>query len=399
MTGHQRIASLDLLRGLAAFAVAIPHYFVLNSIAPETAEATSVLGVEVFFVLSGFVLSSADRQLHAGQEFGRLRIFLIRRWMRTIPPYLFALVAISFLVDRLWTADFIRYALYLQNLFFQANASDYYSVAWSLAVEEWFYVLFPVSMMLVLWHASKPGNRAFILDGHRIHHTHNARASGLWPGYGLGRKGAARGAFRVDSIAYGFVLAILLAKYLPLAKGVVRYAVPALLIASAGYHSGISRYYGRRERGAAYSEQLFPFLAGTVWLRRAFVLLSDRPNHPTYRSTERFSIYLGRISYSIYLFHIIAAQLLFPMARGCRSGKFGIYLASSSHLLAVLLVFRAADPRDAAAIFRANADARRARECRRRGTRVTPSSAFRARISARLIAIASTAQHSPDRPL
>ena len=97
------------------------------------------------------------------KSLGRLRTFLIRRWMRTIPPYLFALAAISFLVDRLWTADFIRYALYLQNLFFQANSSDYYSVAWSLAVEEWFYVLFPISMMLVLWRAAKPGSGTFVL--------------------------------------------------------------------------------------------------------------------------------------------------------------------------------------------------------------------------------------------
>jgi peptidoglycan/LPS O-acetylase OafA/YrhL len=55
-TAH-RIASLDLLRGLAAFAVAISHYLIFSSVTAAVPETISVLAVEVFFILSGFVLA------------------------------------------------------------------------------------------------------------------------------------------------------------------------------------------------------------------------------------------------------------------------------------------------------------------------------------------------------
>ena len=327
MTDHQRIASLDLLRGLAAFAVAIPHYLVLNSIAPETAEATSVLSVEVFFVLSGFVLAPQIIDCVRARSFGRLKIFLIRRWMRTIPPYLFALVAISFLVDRLWTADFVRYALYLQNLFFQANASDYYSVAWSLAVEEWFYVLFPISMMLVLWHASKPGNSAFIWTAIGFIALITLGRLAFGPVTDWAKRCGAWSLSASDSIAYGFVLAILLAKYLPLAKGGVHYIVPALLVAMAGTFLAFRDITVVGATGATYSEQLFPFVAALFGCSVLSFFYLIAPIIQRISPLERLSIYLGRISYSIYLFHIIAAQLLFPYGAGLPlAARLGVYI-------------------------------------------------------------------------
>src|SRR6202035_4980195 len=76
-------------------------------------------------------------------------VFLVRRWMRTIPPYFVALVVIAALTGNLMTADFARYLFYVENLFSSANHVDFYPVAWSLAVEEWFYVLFAPALFLV----------------------------------------------------------------------------------------------------------------------------------------------------------------------------------------------------------------------------------------------------------
>jgi peptidoglycan/LPS O-acetylase OafA/YrhL len=104
----ERVAALDLLRGTAALSVAVPHFIMLNS-AAGWAETVSVLAVEVFFVLSGFVLGPQIlRCLHSGQA-GDLGIFLARRWMRTIPPYLFALALISTIVGHVELADLARY--------------------------------------------------------------------------------------------------------------------------------------------------------------------------------------------------------------------------------------------------------------------------------------------------
>jgi peptidoglycan/LPS O-acetylase OafA/YrhL len=106
----ERVAAFDLLRGIAALSVAIPHFILLNSKA-GWAESVSVLAVEVFFVLSGFVLGPQIlRCLRSGRA-GDLGVFLARRWMRTIPPYLFALALISVIVGHVELADFTRYAL------------------------------------------------------------------------------------------------------------------------------------------------------------------------------------------------------------------------------------------------------------------------------------------------
>src|SRR5260370_35728127 len=55
--GMKRSPALDFLRGGAAFAVAIPHYLTTNAPFRPYADAVAVAGVEVFFVLSGFVLA------------------------------------------------------------------------------------------------------------------------------------------------------------------------------------------------------------------------------------------------------------------------------------------------------------------------------------------------------
>src|SRR5712691_3580462 len=103
----KRVASLDFLRGLAAFSVAIPHYLILNVAGSTLADAIAVTGVEVFFVLSGFVLAPQILTVVGGGPIRSLRIFIIRRWMRTIPPYLIALTLVAVLTDELLTFDFM----------------------------------------------------------------------------------------------------------------------------------------------------------------------------------------------------------------------------------------------------------------------------------------------------
>ena len=145
----KRSASLDFLRGVAAFAVAIPHYLTANAPFQPFAESFAIAGVELFFVLSGFVLAPQIVDWVVDKPWRNLGVFLIRRWMRTIPPYVVALVVIALLTGNLMTADFMRYLFYVENLFSSANHVDFYPVAWSLAVEEWFYLLFAPALFLV----------------------------------------------------------------------------------------------------------------------------------------------------------------------------------------------------------------------------------------------------------
>src|SRR5262245_41783686 len=92
----ERVVSLDLLRGLAAFAVMVPHFFMYYlGEASDLAEVVSITAVEVFFVLSGFVLGPQIVLCARRRNWATLRTFLLRRWMRTIPSDLVALLAIS----------------------------------------------------------------------------------------------------------------------------------------------------------------------------------------------------------------------------------------------------------------------------------------------------------------
>src|SRR3954467_13930498 len=79
-----RVASLDALRGGAEFAVAIAHYLAYRGIGPFRAEAASALAVEIFFTLSGFVLAPQIIRCVRDGSLATLKVFLVRRWMRTV---------------------------------------------------------------------------------------------------------------------------------------------------------------------------------------------------------------------------------------------------------------------------------------------------------------------------
>ena len=87
----KRSASLDCLRGAAAFAVAIPHYLTANAPFQPFAEAFAIAGVEVFFVLSGFVLAPQIVDWVVSKPWRNLGVFLVRRWM----PRVASMVSLS----------------------------------------------------------------------------------------------------------------------------------------------------------------------------------------------------------------------------------------------------------------------------------------------------------------
>ena len=208
----KRSASLDLLRGGAAFAVAIPHYLTLNAPFQPFAEASAIAGVEVFFVLSGFVLAPQIVDWVVGRPWRNLGVFLIRRWMRTIPPYVVALVVIALMTGNLLTGDFLRYLFYVENLFVSANHTDFYPVAWSLAVEEWFYVLFAPALFVVAMLLKRRDRRleaAFAILVIVV--VAGLRFALQPPDWDLNVRRVTL--FRIDSIVWGFLLYLALERF------------------------------------------------------------------------------------------------------------------------------------------------------------------------------------------
>jgi peptidoglycan/LPS O-acetylase OafA/YrhL len=309
----ERIASLDLVRGAAAFCVAIPHYFVLNSTDWPTAEAVSVLSVEVFFILSGFVLAPQIMFCSRDGRLVNLLIFLMRRWMRTILPFLVALAAISVLVDQLLTADFFRYAFYVQNAYGQHNIRDYFPIAWSLSVEEWFYVTFPV-LIFICARAFRRADMQFALI---VVVAFIVAITALRTVFGDLQTWDAQvrrvTLFRIDSIGYGFLLYLIIqrleARWSRSSAAYVRPILAALLIGFAVLGLCLTTWAIAPEGGG--SRYFFPFVAAAFAMSViALSYLSNSFFDKPYLGG--FCIYLGRISYSVYLFHIMLILLLRP---------------------------------------------------------------------------------------
>ena len=103
------------------------------------------LGVELFFVLSGFLIGGILlRSLTVSPTTTTALSFWRRRWVRTLPNYFLFLVlnvALS-----IWATGrcppFFSYLFFCQNLF--GPSPEFFSESWSLAIEEWFYLLLPL---------------------------------------------------------------------------------------------------------------------------------------------------------------------------------------------------------------------------------------------------------------
>lgn len=156
-----RIAQLDGLRGVAILAVVICHYFgATNATRYENAVLIKLatfgwIGVDLFFVLSGFLLGGI--LLDSSGKAGYFRHFFIRRAARILPLY-YAWLLLRVVVETIWPhrrlfAETTRgsFFLFAQNLPLAANpsADRWLGPLWSLAIEEQFYLILPILIVLM----------------------------------------------------------------------------------------------------------------------------------------------------------------------------------------------------------------------------------------------------------
>jgi len=156
--GHARLGELDLLRFLAALAVVVFHYMaaskslwgvqptrIFPSVAPLS--VLGILGVELFFVISGFVILMSVMGRTAGE-------FAVSRVTRLFPAYWFSVLAIFLLYTltdvqgfrpNLSPTDYVVNLTMLQQGLGVGHASGVY---WSLWVELRFYVMMAVFALI-----------------------------------------------------------------------------------------------------------------------------------------------------------------------------------------------------------------------------------------------------------
>lgn len=153
----KRIPELDGIRGLAALAVVVAHYF------GEPAHGISALtvgwvGVSVFFVLSGFLIGGIIDENRSAPNF--LKAFFIRRGARILPVYfavcLLTLWAALLTQGRGWSDTPFPawvYAVFGQNIALPiwGGGGKWLLPTWTLAVEEQFYLMLPVIFLFTPW--------------------------------------------------------------------------------------------------------------------------------------------------------------------------------------------------------------------------------------------------------
>lgn len=149
-----KLIGLDHLRALAITMVVFYHYRMFGH--PQWLDKTIGFGwsgVDLFFVLSGYLISS---QLFATMVKGKpisLPEFYIKRIFRILPAY-FVVLAIYFLIpafhEREELSPLWKFLTFTQNFDLNIKRFGTFSHVWSLCVEEHFYLFFPLVLVAVV---------------------------------------------------------------------------------------------------------------------------------------------------------------------------------------------------------------------------------------------------------
>lgn len=161
----QRLPGLDLLRALAILWVMLFHSFLVGGLGPDWSWLSRFgwAGVDVFFVLSGLLIGTPLLQtLRQGHAMPWAAFFERRAW-RILPAFALVL-AVYVLWPSLREAPGMQpgwqFATFTFNLLVDYNHNPAFSHAWSLCVEEHFYVVFPIAA----WALTRaPSAKRFVL--------------------------------------------------------------------------------------------------------------------------------------------------------------------------------------------------------------------------------------------
>jgi peptidoglycan/LPS O-acetylase OafA/YrhL len=292
---------LDALRGIAVLSVFCFHglkwYLPLGALADshvrQIGQAVSFgwLGVNLFFVLSGFLITGI--LLDTRTKANYWSSFYIRRFLRIAPLYLVVLAILKFALNCSWAYVFLC-LFYLAN-FTSRITGPAYGPLWSLAVEEQFYLVWPylvrrlglgaLAALCVAGIVLSPALRAISVSNSLL----------------MGSPYAATWLI-LDNLFYGVLLAIFLRTAAATERRVAQMTLlsgglGALLLAAGFSFQLLSR---STPAGAAF--QPIPFL----FIFSSLLLVSLRfGDHPTlYRAMAPIRFF-GYISYGLYLFHTL----------------------------------------------------------------------------------------------
>jgi peptidoglycan/LPS O-acetylase OafA/YrhL len=143
------------MRAVAIVLVVLGHVLLVLRFCVRGAVGWAIMsgyfGVEIFFVLSGFLIGGILLRNFSddGVSGGTLGRFWCRRWLRTLPLY-YLFVGVNLAINAALGSPSPKWVwnlVFLQNC--TTPAGPFFTESWSLAIEEWFYLLAPVAIFLL----------------------------------------------------------------------------------------------------------------------------------------------------------------------------------------------------------------------------------------------------------
>jgi peptidoglycan/LPS O-acetylase OafA/YrhL len=299
ISGRTHIPSLDGIRAVSFLVVFAGHAGLGRFVTPD-------IGVTIFFFLSGFLITTLMRSEFDNNRGVNIGHFWLRRALRILPPLYLVLLAATLMALVLYPPGTVHGSDLLAQLLFYSNywgvGGDSHEapgtgVVWSLAVEEHFYLLFPLLFVAMqkwrmLWRT-----QAWLLWGMCVLvliwrcvlvldlHSNSAR---IYCGTDT----------RIDSILFGCALALWNNPVLDQAIGSAR-LWKYLLLPSALVTLLLCLIW----QGGVFRETWYFSIQG-VALTFVFITAVRFPTWPPFRFLNCKPVaFVGVLSYSLYLVH------------------------------------------------------------------------------------------------
>ena len=305
---RSHIPALDGLRGWAVLFVLFAHVaspFRWSGL-PLTASHYGFIGVDLFFVLSGFLITGILLDTKTSSAY--LKNFYARRVLRIWPIY-FLLLALVFLITPYWGRAFQfphsayrwqYYAFYLQNLWLSDFGPPALRMTWSLAVEEQFYLVWPLVILI-----TTPGRLKKILIALAI--ACPLLRIGLVLADGSEFFLYAHTLFRLDGLVFGSLLATWTRSQTFDWEKLGRFG---RIGAALGLPATVLAFYvssagNQKSARIAFSIALwFLALAFVSWLALT-LFASQRPGRLAVLTDNALLRRIGKISYGLYIYHCL----------------------------------------------------------------------------------------------